>query len=287
MTIGYIFANIKFFPEDKIFFNLAKEKNIKIILFPSARVLPEITIKKLAKKCDVVINNSAESEAYEIAKIIEMAGIPVVDPTSSLYYFENKWLFYILCKNNGIPTPHTVLLPKILRNCYQPIKRILRKNGAVIIKNIMSDNGQFVDRAKTLPAAIACIKKFHKGDRAPLIAQEYIKQSHKVYRTLVIGNKVVQGAIKSSKHWKCTGRFIKGDCKKFYVTPKLAHLSVKIARLTKIPWCGIDFMRKNNEWIAIEANSSPGMDFIENDIPIVYKYLLNYLITMYEKWWKI
>lgn len=286
-TIGYIYADNKLLPEDRVFLNVAREKNIKVIIFPSARFLNLARVKNLAKKCDIVLNNSAEQESLEIAKVIEMAGTPIVDPTRSLYYFEDKWMFYVHCKKHNIPTPETYLLPMSISQCYEPIERLIKKSGAVIIKNIFSDNGQFVDRAKTVKQAIEMVKKFHKGDRAPLIAQEYIKAAHKVYRVMVLDGKVVQAVIKKSKSWKCTGRFTKGDVPTFRVTPKLERICVKISRILNIPWCGIDLMRKGREWVAIEANSSPGMDFVSGDIEGLYKQLLKYLVAISEKWWKL
>ena len=286
-TIGYIYADNKLTAEDRVFLSLAREKNLKVIIFPAARFMNPARIRNLAKKCDVVLNNSAEPESLEIAKVIEEAGTPIVDPTRSLYYFENKWMFYIHCKKHNIPTPEVYLLPMAISQCYEPIERLIKKSGAVVIKNIFSDNGKFVDRAKTVKQAIELIRKFRKGDRAPLIAQEYIKAAHKVYRVMVLDGKVVQAVVKKSKSWKCTGRFTKGDSPTFRVTPKLEKMCVKISKVLNIPWCGIDLMRKGREWVAIEANSSPGMDFIGGDIEGLYKQLLKYLISISEKWWKL
>ncbi|MEK7211032.1 MAG: ATP-grasp domain-containing protein [Patescibacteria group bacterium] len=286
-TIGYIFADNKLLPEDRVFLNLAREKNIKVIVFPSARFLNLARVKNLARKCAVVLNNSAERESLEIAKVIESVGTPIVDPTRSLYFYEDKWMFYVHCKKHNIPTPETFLLPISISQCYEPLERLIKKSGAVIIKNIFSDNGKFVDRAKTVKQAVEMIRKFRKGDRAPLIAQEYVKAAHKVYRVMVLNGKVVQAIIKKSNNWKCTGRFTKGDVPTFRVTPKLEKMCVRISKILNIPWCGIDLMRKNREWTAIEANSSPGMDFISGDIENLYKQLLKYLVSISEKWWKL
>jgi glutathione synthase/RimK-type ligase-like ATP-grasp enzyme len=287
MTIGYIYADNRLTHEDRLFLSLAREKNLKVIIFPAARLLNLSKIKNLAKKCDIVLNNSAEPEALEIAKVIEVEGAPIVDPTRSLYFYEDKWMFYVHCKKHGIPAPETYLLPNYISQCYWPIERLIKKSGAVIIKNIFSDNGQLVDRAKTVKSAIEMVKKFWKYDRAPLIAQEYIHDSHKVYRVMVLNGKIVQAIIKKSKSWKCTGRFLKNDAPTFYVTPKLEKMCIKISKVLNIPWCGIDLMRKGREWVAIEANSSPGMDFIGKDIEGLYKHLLQYLVSISEKWWKL
>lgn len=286
VTIGYIYADNKLTKEDWIFLNLAREMGIRIHLFPSAKFVDIARIKKSAKKCGVVLNNSAEEESLEIAKIIEFAGTPVVDPTRSFYFCEDKWMFFVHCQKHGIPTPKTYLLPASISQCYEPVERLIKKSGAVIIKNIFSNNGKFVDRAKTVKQAMEMIKKFRKGDRSPLIAQEYVKNSHKVYRVMILDGKIAQAVVKKSKNWKCTGRFIKGDLPTFHVTPKLKKMCVKISKVLNIPWCGIDLMRKGRNWVAIEANASPGMDFIGGNMEKLYRDLLKYLVSISQKWWK-
>jgi ribosomal protein S6--L-glutamate ligase len=286
-TIGYIYADNKLLAEDRAFLNLAREAGARTILFPSAKFMTAEQIRALAKKCDIVLNNSAEEESLEVAKTIEAAGTPVADPTRSFYFCEDKWMFYTHCRRLRIPTPRTYLLPFAIGQCYEPIDRLIKKSGAVVIKNIFSNNGKFVDRAKTVKQAVNMIKKFRKGDRAPLIAQEYVKNSHRVYRVMVLNGKVVQAVVKKSKHWKCTGRFLKDEAPSFRVTPKLVRMCVKISRVLNIPWCGIDLMRKGRSWVMIEANSSPGMDFIENDMKKLYKSLLNYLLSVSKQWWKL
>lgn len=283
MTIGYIYGDKKLTDEDKLFLQLAIEKKIKVVIIPSNKFLTAEKIIILGKKCDIVLNSSAELESVEIAKIIEKSGVPVIDPTYALFYKEDKMLFYIYCKRHKIPTPKTYLLPMYVNPCREPLDKLIKQSGAVVIKNIYSDNGKFVDRAKTVKQALALVKKFRKGDRAPLIAQEFIKASHKVYRVTVIDGKVVQGAIKKSKHWKCTGRFIKGDTPPFHITSKLEKMCVKISKIMNLPWCGIDLMRKGNSWVAIEANSSPGMDFISCDTERMYQSLLKYLMSVAQE----
>lgn len=279
VTIGYIYAEYKLTSEDKLFLKLAREGGAKVVVFPATQFISPEKIKNLAKKCNIVLNGSAEQESVEIAKMIEEAGTQVVDPSRSLYYHEDKMMFYVHCRKKHILTPKTYLLPIFINQCREPIKRLIKKNGAVVIKNILSDNGQFVDRAKTVKQAIALVKKFRKRDRAPLIAQEYIKAAHKVYRVTVLDGKVVQSVIKKSKNWKCTGRFVKGDAPVFRVTPKLEKICVKIAKILKIPWCGIDLMRRGREWVAIEANTCPGMDFVARDVEGLYGQLIKYLIS--------
>lgn len=289
-TIGYIYADNKLLPEDRMFLNLAREAGARTIIFPSARFMTAERMRALAKKCDVVLNNSAEEESMEVAKTIEAAGTPVVDPTQSFYFCEDKWMFYTHCRRLGIPTPKTYLLPFALYQCYEPVERLLKLSGAVVIKNIFSSNGNFVDRAKTVKQAMEMIKKFRQGDHSPLIAQEYIKNSHKVYRVTVINGKVAQAVIKKSKSWKCTGRFLSAPAPAFAVTPKLEKMCVKISKALNLPWCGIDLMRKGQSWVMIEVNSSPGMDFMGImgiEQKKLYKLLLRYLIDISQKWWKL
>ena len=280
MTIGYIYGNKKFTSEDRLFLRLARAQNLSVVTFPSLRFMSPEQIFKKAGRCDVILNASADLVAVEIAKIAEYAGVPVVDQTRSFYYCEDKLLFSLICEKNNIPTPKTFLLPLSLHKCRTPIKKLVHEHGAVVIKNIFADNGEFVARAKTVTQALALIKKFRKKDLAPLIAQEYVHASRNVYRVMVLNNRVVQGIVKKSKHWKCTGDYVRGDAPVFHVPPSLAALCVKIAQVTDIPWCGIDLMKKGDAWLALEANSCPAMDFVEHDMKRLYQQLLVYMVLV-------
>lgn len=280
MTIGYIYGNKNLTREDRLFLKLARKEGARVITFSSMRYTSPERIGISAGKCDVVFNASADLIAVEIAKIAEYAGAAVLDPTHSLYYCEDKMMFYVRCTKNKILTPKTYLLPLPMHKCRKPIRRLIKTCGAVVIKNVLADNGEFVGRAKTVDQALALIKKFRKRDLAPLIAQEYIHTSRNVYRVMVLDGKVVQGVVKKSKHWKCTGEFVHGDAPVFHVTPALSDMCIKIAQTMNLPLCGIDLMRKKNGWIAIEANSCPAMDFVKQDMKHLYEQLVVYLVRM-------
>lgn len=278
LTIGYIFGNKELTYEDKLFLRLTRKTGARVVTFPSMRHISPRQIVNKSARCDVIFNGSADLIAVEIAKIAEYAGALVLDPTQSFYYCEDKMLFSVICAKHDIPTPKTYLLPMPIHKCREPIRRLIRAHGAVVIKNIMADNGEFVGRAKTVVQALELIKRFRKRDLAPLIAQEYIHASRNVYRVMVLDGKVVQGVVKKSRHWKCTGEFVRGDAPVFHVPPPLEEMCVKIAQVTNLPLCGIDLMRKNDTWVAIEANSCPGMDFVKQDMARLYERLIAYLI---------
>src|SRR3989344_958491 len=108
-VVGYIFSG-RLSKEEKIFLKVAKKKNIKLVMI---NVSKDVNLKELEKKvkdCDIVYNNTALEFAIEFKKTIEELGKTVVDSSASYYFTEDKWLFYVKCKEHKIPTPETILL---------------------------------------------------------------------------------------------------------------------------------------------------------------------------------
>lgn len=282
MAIGYIYIANRITPEERALFDYAKRWRVKIIPINAVKCQSPLQLSRIAKKCRVAILNSAEPMAMEMAKVLEYYGTKILDSTNAFYYSENKWMFYVKCRRHKIPVPRTILIPYNIRNARKELKQLL-KSGAIIIKGVDTSNGDFVERAKNIKQAMSLIKKIRGKTHAPIIAQEYIKNCHKVYRVLIIGDKVVQSIIKRSKGWKCTGAYLYDYIPNFTPTPKLKKMCLKMTRFLNLPWCGIDVMRKNNQWVFIEANSSPGMEFLDDDMPKMYQELLKYVVKMDRK----
>ena len=120
------------------------------------------------------------------------------------------------------------------------------------------------------------IKKFWKkgSEKMPIIAQEFINSPS--YRVTVIGNKIVQTAIKQNNGWKATGVYAK-NFKKFKIDPKLEKIVKKIVRISRIKICGIDLFKKNGKWLVLEVNSQPSFDFFEDEREMLIDKALNLL----------
>jgi glutathione synthase/RimK-type ligase-like ATP-grasp enzyme len=273
ISVGYIFNENIPGLEDKIFFKLAKKKNINLIPINSAKDLNEEELKKKIKQCDIFYNNSAEEFSMELVKTIEELGKKFIDSSKKFYYDEDKWLFFIKCKKHKIPTLKTILLSENMNIA----KRELKDFGSwpIILKRVEGTMGQYVDKANNLKQAEKIITSFWKNgkERLPIIAQEFMKSPS--YRVTILGNKIIQTAIKECNHWKATGNYTT-HFKKFEIDKELKKIIDKIIKVFDIKICGIDFFKKEGKWYVLEINSSPGLDFFENEREKLVGEVLNF-----------
>jgi ribosomal protein S6--L-glutamate ligase len=189
-------------------------------------------------------------------------------------------MFYIKCRENRIPTPETILIPNNLTMARAELKEFGK--WPVILKRIYGTRGEWVERADNLNDAVAKVKSFWAKDvdKLPIIAQEFIKSFS--YRVTIINGKIIQTAIKKSNHWKCTGVYIK-KVEKFRIDAKLRKILNKVIRSMKIGICGVDLLKKGKEWVVLEVNAEPGLDFIDGEQEMLVDKVLDYLKWYYKK----
>lgn len=276
-TIGLIYNAKRLGVDEKKFFKVAKKMNIEIVSFNLSLELDEGEIKEKAKKCEIIYNNTGEYIAYETVKMLEELGGNVVEKSKVIYFPEDKWIFSVECRKNNIPIPETILL-----SCdFESAKKELVNFGKwpVILKRIYGERGEFVDRAENPEKAIKIIKKFWKkeNERFPIIAQEYINSES--YRVLLIGDEIVQTARKKRSGWKASGSSSERFWK-FKVDKELEKISKKVAKMSGIKICGVDFAKKNGKWMVIEVNAEPSLKFYDSEHELMIKKLFNLLLKL-------
>ena len=276
ITVGYLFNEPYLRKDEKIFLEVAKNKCLNLVMINTAKDLSEEELEKQIGKCDIFFNNSAEDFAVEIVKTIEEFGKRVIEPSIKFYYDEDKWMFFLKCKEHKIPTLKTILLSQN----WNFIKKELEKFGEwpVILKRVEGTNGEYVDKADNLGEAEKIINRFWKKGsiRLPIIAQEFVRSPS--YRVTVIGDRVVQTAIKDSKGWKATGVYIEDkNVKKFQVDKELKKIIDKINHVFGMKIYGIDLFKKNGKWIVLEINSAPGLDFFSKEERKLVGEILDFL----------
>lgn len=272
VVIGYIFGRKEFDKEEKIFLKLAKKKNIKLIMFNLSEEIDEKEFQEKAKECDLIFNNTAGDLAVELSKTFEELGKKVIEHSEVYYYIEDKWIFFLKCKEHKIPTPETILLSNNLNSA----KRELKKFGQwpVVLKKVEEEQGEFVKKADSVKEAVKIIKEFWGNERYPIIAQEFIKSYS--YRVTVIGNKIVQTALENGHGWKATAVYAK-KVDKFKIDEDLEKLVKKIVKVCKLNICGIDFFKKNGKWIVLDINAEPCFQFFENEREKIVGQVLDFL----------
>lgn len=238
------------------FIQISNNKNIDVILIDISD--GNINFEDV-QRCNIIYNDSGEEFAIQYIKMFESMGLPVIDSSRS-YNDENKWNFYQKCIKYNIPAPLTIKLSKDMENIKEEL--ISFNHFPVILKRVRGTWGEYVARANNLEEAVSVIEKFwDKGTKKiPIIAQEFIDSFS--YRVTYIDHEVVQTAIKENNNWKCTGVYAK-NFKTFYIDENLKVIINKIMKHTDIKICGIDLLKKGNDWVVIEVNSEPALDFFE------------------------
>jgi ribosomal protein S6--L-glutamate ligase len=272
-VLGYIYTQRGFDKEDGFFIKLAGKKNIELVMFNTEEEIDKKTLE-VAKGCDLIFNNSVDEFAIELTKTFESFGKKVIEPSEVYYDIEDKWLFYLKCRKNKIPTPETILLSENMN----AMKRELKKFGhwPVVLKRVEGTCGKYVEKADNFNEAVLIINKFQtKGnERLPVIAQEFI--SSPCYRITMIGNKVVQTALKRNQSWKATGVY-GNHFDKFEIDDQLDKIVKKVAKAVGISICGIDLLKKDGKWAVLEVNSSPGLDFFDDEHEELVGEVLDFL----------
>jgi len=274
INLGYIFYGLKFGTDERLFLRLAKKKNINLVMFNIYKSFDKKKLKKKAKKCILIFNNSGEEKAIKVVKYLEKIGLRVIESSRSFYRDENKWGLYLKCKKNRIPTPRTILLKKDMESALKELKKF--NEWPVILKRIYGCQGDFVGKADNLEEAEAVINKFNKKAKVewPIIAQRFIPSSS--YRVTTIGGKIVQTAIKQKGSWKKTGVYTK-TFKKFKISQKLKTMIKKVTDASDINVCGIDLLRKNGRWYVLELNGQPCFGFFEEERAELIDKVLNFI----------
>ena len=280
LVIGYLY-NGRGLGEDEILFKkVAKKKKIDSILINTSLGYTDDKLKEEIKKCDIIYNSSGDDFVIETEKTIEELGKKIIENSKSFYYVEDKWMFYLKCKKHKIKTPKTILLAQDITYAKKDLNDF--NQWPVIIKKVNGCMGEYVEKADNIKEADKIIKKLWKEDnnRDPLIAQEFIISSS--YRVTLIGGKIVQTAIKENIGWKKTGVYAKKN-KKFPIDNKIKKIINKLNKFIGIQICGVDFLKKDGEWFALEVNSAPGLDFFESEREKMIEKLIELLAKLAKK----
>ncbi len=275
ITVGYIHSGKELVKNQEIFINLAKARGFKIKLL---NLSEEITQEDLIRMsdCDIVYNDSGDDFAINIIRILEEMGLLIVE-SSRAYADENKWNFHKKCLSNDIPCPRTIFLSPDLETAKQQL--IEFNQWPVVLKRVRGTWGEFVDKADNIDEAVEKIQKlWDKGTRKlSVIAQEFVYSSS--YRVTYIGDEIVQTAIKENNNWKCTGVYAR-TFKKLDIDEKLNEIVKKIMNKCDIKICGIDLLKKEDDWLVIEVNLEPAIDFFEEEKELLMNKILDLMVKM-------
>jgi glutathione synthase/RimK-type ligase-like ATP-grasp enzyme len=265
------------------------KKRFDLVLFPVQNDVDYDALKRQASCVRVVLNTAGDMpntyDALEMVKTFENLGKRVIDSSQSFYYGEDKWLFYQTCRKHRLPTPVTYYVPRDIAVSRAKLRQILA-DGPVVLKGVFSDTGRAVKRVLKYEDALRIIRTLHKKvGLMPLVAQRYVPHGTVSYRVTLVGDKIIQSIVKRGKNWKEGKLFWKNEkYRTFTPDKKLAALCRKTAKAFGIEWCGIDLMRDaKGNWLLIEVNSCPSMDFVLSDMKRANEELAKYLLQVHRE----
>ncbi|MCG8332384.1 MAG: 30S ribosomal protein S6--L-glutamate ligase [Chitinophagales bacterium] len=134
----------------------------------------------------------------------------------------------------------------------------------VVIKLLESTHGVGVILAETFRNAEATIEAFHRL-KERVIVQEFIKEVKGTdIRAIVVGGKVVAAMKRQAKAGEFRSNLHRGaTAEKVVLTEAENQLVSQVAKLMKLNFAGVDFLRSNRGGLIMEVNASPGLEGIE------------------------
>lgn len=234
--------------------------NIYKAIVCNDRILDEDGRKLNIGKNSIVWALSNLTTGHYIAKIFKQQGLKMW-PNAEAVNFSDKFFTNSFFSEIGIPTPKTILI-----NSYH-LDSLAKALGGFpcIIKKNVSTVGKFVEIVNSSEEANQFIKDtFEKAqnnilplNRIRFLLQEFVEESKGVdYRVLCLGGKII-GAMKreASEGFK-SNVSLGGKATQVPVDKKMKEYSMKIMKEGNLFYAGIDFMKKGDDYLAIEVNTS-------------------------------
>ncbi len=224
---------------------------------------------------------------YKSIYVIQMFGNDILFPQANTWHLSDKFNAAIFFKKNNIPTPTTALI-----STHKTLQQTISSVGGFpcIIKRTTGSGGNFVKIVNTENEILDFIQKMGKNitiksifpRNISIILQQPIQKSYGTdYRVLCIKNKIL-GIIKRTAQNNSFKANISLGGKAEIVDNiiEIEKMSKQIMKKSKLFMAGIDFIKNDSSYYAIEINTSPQIKGFEQATNInvtkqIIKALLN------------
>ena len=189
----------------------------------------------------------------------EAAGIPTFNGYFGVTACDDKMLTFLALADHGIPMPKT--LPGLL--CYRPEKHVLKEAAdrveaefgyPLVVKESYGSlgRGEYLVHDRT-----ELVSVMEEVRLKPHLFQEFIAESAgRDLRVVVVGERVLGGMVRTSGGDFRSNLARGGKAEAYPVDEGAAQLSLKIARLLRLDYCGIDYLFGKDGLLVCEVNSN-------------------------------
>ena len=188
---------------------------------------------------------------------LKKLGIRVYNNPNAILNCDDKVLTSIVLAYNNIPMPVTISSPLVYVNDNINPDFSQLKNALDLPFIIKSDSGSQGSGVFLIKNETDYLKTENQLKFTPHLYQQYIASSYgRDLRVIVIGKKVIGGMMRQSDNDFRSNIANGGSGKPYHVDNNLQKLSVKIAKLLKLDYCGIDFLFGKDKMLVCEVNSN-------------------------------
>lgn len=213
---------------------------------------------------DVVIpklGNIAIEYSLSLVKHFELAGVPVINSSESIYLAKDKFNSLQVLKHYGLPVPATEMLrsPSLL-------KPVVKRLGGlpVVLKLLRGSQGIGVTLARTMKELKKLVKDTWRLDHDIIIQQYFPETRGEDVRILVVGGKVIAGMRRFSSKGDFRSNIHQGgQAGEIKLTSKYRKLARRAAGAIGLQVAGVDIIETRNGPLVIEVNGSPGFEGLE------------------------
>lgn len=187
-------------------------------------------------------------------------GVRTFNRPDAILACDDKMTTYLELAGNGIPLPATLPGPLCFREEAEiPLYNVERAERLlgypVIVKESYGSQGKGVYRANDRAELIAALDALKC--KPYLLQQAIVSSFGKDLRVIVVGNAVLGGMLRRSETDFRSSVGAGGHGTPYAVPDDVRKLSLKIAALLKLDYCGIDFLfREDGSPVVCEVNSN-------------------------------
>lgn len=254
--------NIKFVFLDAKLFDLIICDNMQAALMYKGEwlALPDNVIVRFGATVDY--------SGLSLLRQLDLMEVPVMNGVDSIEISRDKMYTHQVLSSAGIPIPRNVLgclPPDTATHEELEAKYGVNLSFPMILKCLSGSMGDAVwkvdspaDMLRQLPEIRAVAKD------TPIVFQEFVSTSTgRDLRIVVANGKLVSAMMRIASTGFKANFHQGGRVRKVDVSPELAEMAVKVARVSKLDIAGVDVLIGSDKYMICEVNSSPGFEGLE------------------------